>query len=181
MNGRTAPVTSSQFVHAEAELVAQLGVPAEKIRAVRLAQLGARGGAWELVGGLVRLTNDGRARLLSALSVPAAPDSATNTPQAPAAPIEAEKNRADYEAFWQGAVPPTPAGALAIGAERELTCVKTVRNRRMIEARTEDGAVAWVRVKDNHNFRPGMKLPARFLGNGQWELARRCPRHPGKW
>lgn len=68
----------------------------------------------------------------------------------------------------------------------ELKVVKVPRNPKMLLAGTLDGARKdlRVRVKNNKNFKPGMKLvgcTAVDAEKGYYELKGKPPRRPGKW
>jgi hypothetical protein len=161
------------FPHAERELAAALGIAHDVLKEVRVQRL-ARATDWELVAGIVRYSAAGRAKALAALKIaevpPAPPEAVT--------PAPGEKNASARPAA--GADSAANDGPPARGAVRELVCLGTVRNRRVIRAR--DGArEVWVRVKDSKNFRPKLRLPARHLGDDRWELVGRCPRYPGKF
>lgn len=63
----------------------------------------------------------------------------------------------------------------------ELTVLRTYPNPRLLQALTDDGGLVTVGVKTNLNFRPKMKLKARLIKAGRYELEGRCPRFPGRY
>lgn len=151
-------MSADPFIHGERELVASLGLSQKAVRAVRAEDLD-RTVDWETIGGEVRYSDVGRSKLLGVLKI-------SSEAAAPAAPED----------------PAPAAAARAPGALEDLVCVKCYKpNRRMLEARTVGGDVVLVRVKDNVNLLPGMTMPCRFEAGRIWTLARRLPRHRGKW
>jgi hypothetical protein len=185
-----------RYPHVERDLAQAYGIAADAIKDVRSSQL-HRGEHWDLVRGLVCYNEAGKGALEIALKItpeknsidpvtgmtrnpdgtlsgvpdavdpvptfaPPKPDSAPNTP--PPAAAEPSKKFA----------------APIAGEIRTLVAVAKVRNKRILKARDAD-RVAWVRVKDSKNFRPGMELQAAFVSGEQWELVGRCPRWNGKF
>jgi hypothetical protein len=67
--------------------------------------------------------------------------------------------------------------------EIEVTVKRMVTNPRIVLADTEDGEEVRVAVRSSKNFRPGMVVPVRAVdaASGMYELARACPRYPGRW
>jgi hypothetical protein len=63
----------------------------------------------------------------------------------------------------------------------ELTVYRTYPNPRLLEALTDTEERVQVLVKNNINFRPKMKLQARLVRPGRYELEGRCPRFPGRY
>jgi len=168
--------TPAAFRHAERDLAKKLGLGHELLTAARAEHL-RRGRDWEMVGGLVQYSDAGQERILAALKIQ--PPAATPTPPAPA---DSAANTAPKAQKITPAAAPWVAPAR--GDVRELVCVRVPLNRRVVECRSAAPGgpdVAWVRVKDNHNFRAGLRLPARYLEGDRWELVGRCPRWPGKF
>ncbi len=79
-----------------------------------------------------------------------------------------------YEKLPPFLIPPQP------GEAREMIVTRVYRNRKLIGAEL-DGQLQRIRVQSNKNFRRGMKIPTRHINGDIWELARRCPRWPGRW
>jgi hypothetical protein len=46
---------------------------------------------------------------------------------------------------------------------------------------TNPNNLVTVNVRDNFNFMPGMKLPARFVSKGVYDLEGPLPRYRGRW
>lgn len=167
-----------RFPHAERELAKTYGLAPDRLKEVRNGQL-QRAAHWDLVKGLVCYNDAGRVALELALGIatpeknpaeppPTPPPAAEPAPAATPPPDSAPNNP-----------PAKNFVAPAAGEVRTLVAVAKVRNRRILKARDQD-RVAWVRVKDSKNFRPGMELQARYLAGEQWELVGRCPRFNGK-
>lgn len=166
-----------RFPYVERSLAQTYGLAPDALKDVRGTQL-QRATHWDLVKGLVCYNDAGKAALELALKItaeknpgaspspapdpalPPPPDSPPNIPSPAAAPKKFE--------------PPKP------GEIRTLVAVAKVRNVRILKARDHD-RVAWVRVKDSKNFRPGMQLQAEFVSGEQWLLVGRCPRWNGKF
>lgn len=66
-----------------------------------------------------------------------------------------------------------------------LVCFKAdYANSKIISAHKEGATPApdkFIQVQSNRHFRKGMKVPARHISANTFELARPCPRFPGKW
>jgi hypothetical protein len=190
-----------RYAHAERELAKTYGLAPDRLKEVRNGQL-QRGDHWDLVKGLVCFNDAGKAALERALGITAeknppgeappasppaadpapaaAPDSAPNT--APE-PLGARRGMfVDWNLVERVDGPDASKKfeAPKAGEVRTLVAVAKVRNRRILKARDQD-RVAWVRVKDSKNFRPGMQLQATFLSGEHWELVGRCPRWNGKF
>ena len=133
--------------------MAELGLARALVRTVRTEQL-TRGTHWNQQANEVRYSAEGRTLLFSILK--AQPEK--NSPAAPDEPA------------------PTPATA----RRAELVCAKIPRNRRIIFA-TLGAETLRVRVRDNTNILPGMKLTCTHLQADLWELSQPLPRSRGRW
>lgn len=166
------------YTHVERALADETGLTHETVKDARGAHL-QRGPDWELVKGLVTYSDAGRAKIYGALGVPVPVGPAATGPESDPAPLPADSPpNTDPAAAADEKIAESPP---VHGELRDLAFVRRVSNRRTLLARTAGGVAAWVRVSDSTNFRPGMTLPCRFLERDQWELARKAPRHPGKW
>lgn len=185
-----------RFPHVERELATTYGLAAAALKAVRDAHL-TRPQHWDLVKGLVCYNDEGKAALEGALGIGAQKNPAANpappAAETPPAPTGLRALFADAaQALGSGPAPdsapndppPTPTlkkfVAPKAGEVRILVAVAIVRNRRILKARDQD-RVAWVRVRNSRNFRPGMELKARFVAGEQWDLEGRSPRWGGKY
>jgi len=156
------------FPHVDQELATRLGVGQKQLRSIRTAELEADVD-WAIVGGFVRYSTRGLARLLAALKIQAPELLSASAPIPGPAPAASGPN---------GAAP----GARLPGALEDLTCGKVYKiNKHMVEATTAAGEQVVVRVRDNTNLQPGMVMPCRFGGGRIWELNRRLPRRRGLW
>lgn len=66
----------------------------------------------------------------------------------------------------------------------ELAVVRLYPNRNLLQAKNAAGELVNVRVAENKNFRPGMKLkaqPPKPDGLAMYRLEGRCPRYPGRY
>jgi hypothetical protein len=177
-----------RFPHAERDLAAAYGLASDRLKEVRTGQHLKRGEHWDLVKGLVCYNAAGKAALETALNIasekntPESAPGAGETPPSPVTPPEQPLSPPDSAPNDPPPEPPPAKNFVAPlpGEERTLVCIATVRNRHQLKARDED-RLAWVRVRDSKNFRPGMKFQARFLQGEQWELVGRCPRWGGKF
>jgi hypothetical protein len=143
------------FIHAEADLVAALGLARALVRDVRTEQL-TRGTHWQHVAGAVRYSDEGRDRLHLILKA------------------EPQKNLAEIPAE-PGAEPAEPSGL------RELVCLRTyTMNRRIVQAQLGEEIVR-VRVKDSAKLTAGMVMRCTHVQADMWELAQPLPRWRGKW
>lgn len=192
-------MSAERFPHAEAELVANLGLARKRVREVRASTL-VRGDDWSHTGGQVRYSDTGQKKLLDALRVsgdgaPRPPDPAPALQSAgDLAPKKIEKavlsgvavSGADFgvpaaELAQQRATDATAAlQAPTIGEIRELVMVRTYPNRNIVQA-THAGGHVRVRLKDSGKMIPGMVMKCAFVGNGLWRLAQPLPRWRGKW
>ena len=190
-------MSTSTFSHLEKALAQRLGLSHQKIREVRSAEL-ERGRDWAHVRGAVHYSDEGLARLCSALQVspPAPPETSrvaaeVEQPAATAAaPAEAEAASAaavhgDGAPGASGSPHPSEKSAAAAplcpGDERELVVVRAYSmNRHIVLARLGD-TEARVRVRDNRKLRAGMVMRCTFVERDLWDIAQRLPRHPGKW
>lgn len=175
-----------RYPHVERELAQAYGLAPDVLKEVRSAKL-HRGAHWDLVKGLVCYNDEGRAALETALNItseknpadpapsPAATEPPPSAPTEPPPPPDSATNTPPPE-------PPEPKKFVAPlpGEVRTLVVLAKVRNHRILKARDQD-RVAWVRVRDSKNFRPGMQLPAKFIAGEQWEFTGRCPRWLGKF
>lgn len=181
-------MTAAAFPHTERELVASLGLTQKAVRSVRADDLD-RTIDWDTVGGEVRYSAAGRAKLLSLLKISAEP-----APPGAEPPL-LEKNPSDPLRTF-GLVPERlddgthalvvtdkPAsGALTAESREDLVCHKQYKpNRRILEAKRSNGELVLVRVKDNTNLLPGMVMKCRFGAGRVWELDQRLPRKRGRW
>ena len=89
--------------------------------------------------------------------------------------IGPEKNDGGAAAFVGVAADQVPVLSLVVTRHRMGV------NSKLIEARAEDGALLRVRVHDNENYRPGMKMRARLERPGLAVIVGRGPRFPGRW
>lgn len=148
-------MNASPFTHAEADLVAALGLARAVVRTVRSEQL-TRGTHWHTIAGEVRYSDEGRTLLFSILKA------------------EPQKNLAEIRPD-PGAEPAEPGGP------RELVCVRTyTMNRRIVQARLGDEIVR-VRVKDSAKLIEGMTMRCSHVQADMWELVQPLPRWRGKW
>lgn len=161
-----------RFPHVERELAEAYGLAPDALKQVRHTL--QRGAHWDLVKGLVCYNDAGRTALETALGIA----SQKNPPADPAPTPPTAQGPADSPPNTAAA--PKKFAQPAAGEVRTLVAVAKVRNRRILKARDQD-RVAWVRVKDSKNFRPGMQLQAAFISGEQWELVGRCPRWNGKY
>lgn len=165
-----------RFPHVERELATSYGLASPALKAIRDAHL-TRPQHWDLVKGLVCYSDEGKAALEGALGIGAQKNPTANPPppaaETPLAPDSAPNDPPP-------APPPKKFVAPKAGEVRTLVAVAIVRNRRILKARDQD-RVAWVRVRNSKNFRPGMELKARFVAGEQWDLEGRAPRWGGKY
>jgi len=153
---------TSPFQHSEAELCTRLGISDKQLRQLRTDRL-RRGVDWELVTGKVRLSQEGLERLIESMAFQATSAMVADF-LTPPVPVEAAQN------------------GRRVGGHEELVCFKCYKiNRLMLEAKTAADELVLVRVRDNSNFQPGMKMKCRYTGTRVWELAQRLPRYRGRW
>jgi len=60
-----------------------------------------------------------------------------------------------------------------------LQVVRTYMNRKMLEA-SLNGSTMRVRVRENHNFIPGIWIPCEQIQDDLWEFKGVCPRSPSE-
>ena len=148
----------------EAKVTELLGLPRDTVAYVRASILKKESGHWQLRGRDVVLTQAGLDALLAHLFETAEPDP---TLDFSSCEVDPEKKE----------------GPDLV----ELTVKRTFPNRLLVLATLPDGGDVTVRVKDNSNFRPKMKLKARppaedATGSAAfYQLEGRCPRYPGKY
>lgn len=146
------------FVHGEAELAASAGIAEKKFRAERVRYL-RQGEHWDIRGQRVAYTPAGLQLVLESLlgreCLAAELAAALNGSRL----VEPEKK-----------APPLVAKV-----------VKTWPNPWLLTVQLPEGRAVNLRVKSSKNFRRGMECPVRVNEQGQYELARRLPRFPGKW
>lgn len=158
----------SEPLYLEQGVADLLGLSRRDLKSVRDEVLQKEKG-WTVHGRDVALTQTGLDRILKQLRLADRPiDFAT----ARVAAASSEKKAA--------ADMPGPAAAAGNDTE-ELTVHRTYPNPRLLEALTNSGDRVTVGVKSNQNFRPKMKLRARLVRAGRYELEGRCPRYPGRY
>lgn len=154
---------AARFFH-EGQVAEKLGLPRDTVAYVRSAILKKEEGHWELRGRDVVLSWAGLSALLAHVFVERDPDPTLDFTDCE---VTAEKK--------DGLV--------------ELTVKRLFPNRNLLQA-TLPGAGGepehdvTVRVRDNVNFRPRMKLKARPDTTGRsafYQLEGRCPRYPGRY
>lgn len=69
----------------------------------------------------------------------------------------------------------------AAQAAQELIVKRVYPNPRLLLALAPDGADVRVRVRNNQNFTPKMKLLAVPIGDGLYQMQGRCPRYKGRY
>jgi hypothetical protein len=146
----------------EAALADQLGIPREVVRKNRREKLRAETDWW-MQGNAVWLAAGG-AELLTRLLTGST----------------AKKRRPASPANGVTATDDTPAAAAPAALVVMLRIYKLVLNPHLVLA-TDGRKVFRVRVQSAANFMPGMEIPARHIQSDLYELARACPRRPGKW
>lgn len=146
-------MNASPFIHAEADLVAALGLARAVVRTVRTERL-TRGTHWNQTANEVRYSAEGRTLLFSILK--AEPEKNPPGPPGEAEPLPPPARRAD------------------------LLCAKIPRNRRIVLA-TLDGEPMRVRVRDSARILPGMTLTCTHVQADLWELSQPLPRSRGRW
>jgi hypothetical protein len=143
----------------ESKVADRLALPRETLTQLRASILKKEEGHWQMQGRDVVLSEDGLLALRLHLDLDGNEDFSDC--------------EADPEKKENGAV--------------ELIVKKVFPNRLLVEATTPSGEPVLVRVRDNRNFRPKMKLKARQPnpeGTGTaayYQLEGRCPRYPGRY
>ena len=180
-------MSTDRFPHSERALVVTMGLTQKAIRAVRADSL-KRNEDWDVIGGEVRYSDQGKERLHAFLKIsPEAPPPAEAAqPGLLTRMIGALKKspEPEAEAVEEGPAeePAAAPPARELGAIEELKCTKCYKpNKLIVEATTGSGESALVRVRDNTNLQPGMLMKCRFTGGRLWELAQRLPRQRGRW
>jgi hypothetical protein len=182
LNLKTSPEAPAGFAYGENHVRAQLGLPKDEIRDLRHAHL-TEGVDWVLKKKRIWLSPLAVEKLVAATGL------GTKNPR----PNAQNENADDAEAL-KSKSPPTespknpnlkanPAGPLT------LIVVQQCKNRRMIQAcAMEDNpiqpkAMVRVRVRSNENFRRHMVIPVTPVAgyDDMFDLARPCPKKPGKW
>lgn len=148
---------STLFVHGETELAAACGIAVKHFQRARTKNLRA-GTDWDLNVLRVAYAKNAVPRVLELVTGIAV------TP-------------AEVNALLEKSLLGQKNGA----AEIEGTVKKFFMNPHLMAVELPSRAVVNVRVKTTVNFRPGMAVPVRVTATGQYELARKLPRSPGRW
>lgn len=150
---------------------------------------------WRLVNAVVTYTPDGLKKLLSAAGIdlaalvwpePGATENAGARALDPAAavPDPAQRSVSSSPVLEPAAVVSAACETANGGALVELTVTAVLRNPTILRAVVgEDPKPLTVRVRDNRNFLPGMKLKARSAGPGSdlYHMVGHCPRWRGRY
>jgi hypothetical protein len=159
-------LAASAPLYLEKKLAQKIGVPREQLAELR-KQVVQKKHTWT-EGRETVITEQGLARVLEVLRATSnSPLSATDFTDCLLHP-PINKNGA------------TASNGVALA---ELTVVRIYPNRRLLRARLEDGPEVDVRVPDNKNFVPKMKLRARPASDrpNTWKMEGRCPRSRGRY
>lgn len=150
--------------YSEEKISARLGLSRDSVRQVRTELLEKEKGHWDQPGRDVVLSEEGLRLMLDYLFEPSE-----------VAELNLTDCQIDAEKKENGAV--------------DLTVKRTLPNRSLLVATTTglEQKDVTVRVKDNSNFRPKMKLKALppqpdAVGSASfYQLEGRCPRYPGRY
>ncbi len=146
------------FVHGESELAEVTGLHEKKLREKRSRHL-RQGQHWEICAQHVAYTPAGAQLVIEAVL------GRELTPEELGAALDGSRL-----AVAKPAVPTLTAKV-----------VKTWPNPWLLTVELPEGQPVNIRVKNSKNFRRGMECPVRLNNQGQYELARRLPRYPGRW
>lgn len=146
------------FAHGEAELAGVTGLAEKKLRGQRIRSL-RQGEHWEIQGQRVAYTDLGAQLVIEALL------GRELTPEELAGALDGSRRREPEKK-----APPIVAKV-----------TKTWPNPWLLTVQLPSAELVNLRVKTSKNFRRGMECLVRVNEHGQYELARRLPRFPGKW
>lgn len=156
--------TPDPFDRDEEAVAAELGIDREKIHALRANGSLLEGEDWKKRGARVRLSAVGLHKAMTLLMVPR--------------PVEVYVEAATGQPGGKDGKK-TARGLLGDGTFA-VTFVRGAKSPHMAIGEY-GGAQVTVRLKTWKNFRRGMVMTCRRLGPHFFELARRCPRYPGRW
>ena len=169
------------FPFIENHVRARLGLQKDEIRELRQTHL-TEDTDWLLKKKRVWLAQAGVDKLLAAKGLgPKKPRPHAQTPNADdGGPV-----KADLPNLQKTAAPKAKAPAVPV----ELIVVQTCKNPHMIQCCSlKDNPImpktmVRVRVRDNANFKRHMRLPAVLVAGYKdlYDIARACPKKPGKW
>ena len=176
----------AQEEYQEKKVAENIGVPHRTVQELRKNHL-TEGTHYSKHGGFIFLEKIGLAKLMRLLGIDR--ESRNNRSLSKQFDVEvatvAEKSKIPEKTPRPG---PEPGESREDGRQgdpepgeiRELVFSRKYTNPRVVGA-TLNGEVQRVRVQNNKNFRRGMILPCRYMQEDFWELARKCPRRPGRW
>ncbi len=179
---------------AETLVARVVGIQKKRVAEARKSGALEKGADWMLENACVVYTPDGLKKICRALGVDAGawiwpgPDEAEPQPS-DAADEEMEPTAAEGQpASCSGIENQPTATIVAASVEQiqataelvEIVVTRTAPNPRIVFGRFEERIVT-VGVRDNKNFKPGMKLQAHHAGGDYFRMFGNCPRWPGRW
>ena len=143
------------FEFGESEIAQKTGIALKLLAKIRRKNL-TQGEDWDFANLRVAYSKTGLAALLEKIT---------------GAPVTAELENATR--LTNGHDPAEPQGVIG-------TVKKFYFNPRLIGVEV-NGQLQPVRVRESKNFELGMEVPLKPAPGGRFELARKCPRFPGRW